>query len=143
MNLELIFCISQTSAGAVILTDIVFWCVIVPFLSISRFKLNMVCALLPYIAYFFFVYSVPLMFCPRIPLKVSNKLLVIYLIIVGTWKYHWLLLICTWWQLMGCMHTLNAIFLLLDTMLNNLVSNTLTGVQHKTKHQFYITLRYM
>lgn len=29
-------------------------------------------------------------------------------------------------QLMGCMHTLNAIFLLLDTMLNNLVSNTLT-----------------
>ncbi|GAU40587.1 hypothetical protein TSUD_36040 [Trifolium subterraneum] len=54
----------QTSAGAVILTDIVFWCVIVPFLSISRFKLNM---------------------------------------------------------LMGCMHTLNAFFLLLDTLLNNLV----------------------
>ncbi|XP_058766749.1 uncharacterized protein LOC131640365 [Vicia villosa] len=53
----------QTSAGAVILTDIVFWCVIVPFLSISRFKLNM---------------------------------------------------------LMGCMHTLNVVFLLLDTMLNNL-----------------------
>ncbi|KAJ1397948.1 hypothetical protein SESBI_31429 [Sesbania bispinosa] len=53
----------QTSAGAVILTDIVFWCVIVPFLSISHFKLNM---------------------------------------------------------LMGCMHTLNAVFLLLDTALNNL-----------------------
>ncbi|XP_004496037.1 uncharacterized protein [Cicer arietinum] len=53
----------QTSAGAVILTDIVFWCVIVPFLSISRFKLNM---------------------------------------------------------LMGCMHTMNALFLLLDTLLNNL-----------------------
>ncbi|XP_057427171.1 uncharacterized protein LOC130720537 isoform X1 [Lotus japonicus] len=53
----------QTSAGAVILTDIVFWGVIVPFLSISRFKLNM---------------------------------------------------------LMGCMHTLNAVFLLLDTALNNL-----------------------
>ncbi|KAK2403386.1 protein rolling protein [Trifolium repens] len=53
----------QTSAGAVILTDIVFWCVIVPFLSISHFKLNM---------------------------------------------------------LMGCMHTLNAFFLLFDTLLNNL-----------------------
>ncbi|XP_020228960.1 uncharacterized protein LOC109809940 isoform X2 [Cajanus cajan] len=53
----------QTSAGAVILTDIVFWCVIVPFLSISHFKLNM---------------------------------------------------------LMGCMHSLNAVFLLLDTALNNL-----------------------
>ncbi|XP_047149330.1 uncharacterized protein LOC124821488 isoform X1 [Vigna umbellata] len=55
--------IYQTSAGAVILTDIVFWCVIVPFLSISHFKLNM---------------------------------------------------------LMGAMHSLNAIFLLLDTALNNL-----------------------
>ncbi|XP_061373617.1 uncharacterized protein LOC133315946 isoform X1 [Gastrolobium bilobum] len=55
--------IYQTSAGAVVLTDIVFWCVIVPFLSISHFKLNM---------------------------------------------------------LMGCMHTLNAVFLLLDTALNNL-----------------------
>lgn len=43
---ELIFCIWQTSAGAVILTDIVFWCVIVPFLSISHFKLNMVSAIL-------------------------------------------------------------------------------------------------
>jgi hypothetical protein len=43
-----IFSIWQTSAGAVILTDIVFWCVIVPFLSISRFKLNMVSLLLPY-----------------------------------------------------------------------------------------------
>ncbi|KAK7356274.1 hypothetical protein VNO80_15542 [Phaseolus coccineus] len=53
----------QTSAGAVILTDIVFWCVIVPFLSISHFKLNM---------------------------------------------------------LMGAMHSLNAVFLLLDTALNNL-----------------------
>lgn len=28
------------------------------------------------------------------------------------------------WQLMGAMHSLNAIFLLLDTALNNLVSNT-------------------
>ncbi|TKY52421.1 hypothetical protein E2542_SST23943 [Spatholobus suberectus] len=53
----------QTSAGAVILTDIVFWCIIVPFLSIAHFKLNL---------------------------------------------------------LMGCMHTLNAVFLLLDTALNNL-----------------------
>ncbi|XP_027367877.1 uncharacterized protein LOC113873770 [Abrus precatorius] len=53
----------QTSAGAVVLTDVVFWCVIVPFLSISHFELNM---------------------------------------------------------LMGCMHTLNAVFLLLDTLLNNL-----------------------
>ncbi|RDX57730.1 hypothetical protein CR513_63006, partial [Mucuna pruriens] len=55
--------IYQTSAGASILTDIVFWCVIVPFLSISHFKLNM---------------------------------------------------------LMGCMHSLNAVFLLLDTALSNL-----------------------
>ncbi|KAK4775540.1 hypothetical protein SAY87_023501 [Trapa incisa] len=31
----------QTSAGAVILTDIVFWCVIVPFLSNARLGLNM------------------------------------------------------------------------------------------------------
>ncbi|KAJ7973119.1 putative Transmembrane protein [Quillaja saponaria] len=53
----------QTCAGAVILTDIVFWCVIVPFLSNSHLGLNV---------------------------------------------------------LMGCMHTLNAVFLLLDTALNNL-----------------------
>ncbi|KAH1227127.1 hypothetical protein GmHk_10G027449 [Glycine max] len=52
-----------TSAGAIILTDIVFWCVIVPFLSISHFQLNM---------------------------------------------------------LMVSMHSLNAVFLLLDTALNNL-----------------------
>lgn len=53
----------QTCAGAVILTDIVFWCVIVPFLSNAHLGLNM---------------------------------------------------------LMGCMHTMNAFFLLLDTSLNSL-----------------------
>lgn len=53
----------QTCAGAVILTDIVFWGVIVPFLSISHLRLN---------------------------------------------------------PLMGCMHSLNAVFLLLETALNNL-----------------------
>ncbi|XP_041022132.1 uncharacterized protein LOC121263350 isoform X2 [Juglans microcarpa x Juglans regia] len=52
----------QTCGGAVILTDIVFWCVIVPFLSIAHVRLN----------------------------------------------------------LMGCMHALNAFFLLLDTSLNSL-----------------------
>ncbi|KAK8650633.1 hypothetical protein V6N13_140265 [Hibiscus sabdariffa] len=55
--------IYQTCAGAVILTDIVFWCVLVPFLSNSHFGLNM---------------------------------------------------------LMGCMHSLNAVFLILDTLLNSL-----------------------
>ncbi|KAK4743796.1 hypothetical protein SAY87_010108 [Trapa incisa] len=55
----------QTSAGAVVLTDIMFWCIIAPFLSIAHVRLN------------------------------------------------WL---------MGCMHTLNAVFLLIDTGLNNLVS---------------------
>ncbi|KAK8611907.1 hypothetical protein V6N13_131945 [Hibiscus sabdariffa] len=55
--------IYQTCAGAVILTDIVFWCVIVPFLSNSRLGVNM---------------------------------------------------------LMGCMHSLNAVFLILDTLLNSL-----------------------
>lgn len=53
----------QTCAGAVIFTDIVFWCVIVPFLSNAHLGLNL---------------------------------------------------------LMGCMHTLNAVFLLLDTTLNSL-----------------------
>ncbi|KAF3436590.1 hypothetical protein FNV43_RR23682 [Rhamnella rubrinervis] len=53
----------QTSAGAVILTDVVFWCIIVPFISNSHLGLNL---------------------------------------------------------LMGCMHTLNAAFLLLDTALNSL-----------------------
>lgn len=53
----------QTCAGAVILTDIVFWCVIVPFLSNSHLGLNV---------------------------------------------------------LMGCMHSLNVFFLLLDTSLNSL-----------------------
>ncbi|TKY61670.1 hypothetical protein E2542_SST11521 [Spatholobus suberectus] len=53
----------QTCAGAVILTDVVFWGVIVPFLSISHLRLN---------------------------------------------------------PLMGCMHSLNAFFLLLETALNNL-----------------------
>ncbi|KAJ0112628.1 hypothetical protein Patl1_00813 [Pistacia atlantica] len=55
--------IYQACAGAVILTDIIFWCVIVPFLSNAHLALNM---------------------------------------------------------LMGCMHTLNAAFLLLDSALNNL-----------------------
>ncbi|KAL6219635.1 hypothetical protein ACLB2K_007394 [Fragaria x ananassa] len=53
----------QTCAGAVVLTDVVFWCVIVPFLSTSHLGLNV---------------------------------------------------------LMGCMHTLNAFFILLDTSLNSL-----------------------
>ncbi|XP_021905850.1 uncharacterized protein LOC110820627 isoform X1 [Carica papaya] len=53
----------QICGGAVIFTDIVFWCVLVPFLSNSHLGLNL---------------------------------------------------------LMGCMHTLNAVFLLLDTALNNL-----------------------
>ncbi|GMY17127.1 Protein rolling protein [Fagus crenata] len=53
----------QTCGGAVIMTDIVFWCVIVPFLSNTHLGLN---------------------------------------------------------TLMGCMHTLNAFFLLLDTSLNSL-----------------------
>ncbi|KAA8543002.1 hypothetical protein F0562_021503 [Nyssa sinensis] len=53
----------QTCAGAVILTDIVFWCIIVPFLSNAHLKVNL---------------------------------------------------------LMGCMHTLNAVFLLLDTSVNSL-----------------------
>ncbi|XP_010270922.1 PREDICTED: uncharacterized protein LOC104607104 [Nelumbo nucifera] len=55
--------IFQTCAGAVILTDVVFWFVIVPFLSIQRFSLNL---------------------------------------------------------LMGCMHSFNLVFLLLDTALNSL-----------------------
>ncbi|KDP28315.1 hypothetical protein JCGZ_14086 [Jatropha curcas] len=55
--------IYQTSAGAVILTDIVFWCIIVPFGSNAHLGLNV---------------------------------------------------------LMGCMHTLNAACLLLDTALNSL-----------------------
>ncbi|KAL3725234.1 hypothetical protein ACJRO7_030272 [Eucalyptus globulus] len=53
----------QTCAGAVVMTDVVFWCVIVPFMSTERLGLNVV---------------------------------------------------------MGCMHTLNAFFLLVDTALNNL-----------------------
>ncbi|WOL15796.1 hypothetical protein Cni_G24577 [Canna indica] len=53
----------QTSAGAVVLTDIVFWGLLVPFLSVQHFKLDL---------------------------------------------------------LMGCMHTLNFVFLLLDTALNSL-----------------------
>uniref|UniRef100_A0A5B7BU88 Transmembrane protein n=1 Tax=Davidia involucrata TaxID=16924 RepID=A0A5B7BU88_DAVIN len=55
--------IYQTCAGAVILTDIVFWCIIVPFLTDENFHVNL---------------------------------------------------------LMGCMHTLNAVFLLLDSTLNSL-----------------------
>ncbi|CAL9781968.1 unnamed protein product [Musa acuminata subsp. burmannicoides] len=53
----------QTSAGAVVLTDIVFWVLLVPYLSSINFRLNVI---------------------------------------------------------MGCMHSLNAVFLLLDTFLNNL-----------------------
>ncbi|KAK1316594.1 hypothetical protein QJS10_CPA05g00131 [Acorus calamus] len=55
--------IYQTCAGAVLLTDIVFWCVIVPFLSNGHLRLSM---------------------------------------------------------FMGCMHSLNLVFLLIDTALNNL-----------------------
>ncbi|KAH9786956.1 protein rolling protein [Citrus sinensis] len=56
----------QTCGGAVLLTDIVFWCVIVPFLSDAHLGLN---------------------------------------------------------TLIACMHTLNAVFLLLDTALNSLLLN--------------------
>lgn len=35
--------------------------------------------------------------------------------------------LCFSWQLMGCMHTLNLVFLLLDTALNSLVDYVLTG----------------
>ncbi|THU43869.1 hypothetical protein C4D60_Mb02t01360 [Musa balbisiana] len=59
----------QTSAGAVVLTDVIFWVLIVPFLSTAHFELN---------------------------------------------------------AIMGCMHTLNAVFLLVDTFLNNLVMCGLT-----------------
>ncbi|KAK1318800.1 hypothetical protein QJS10_CPB04g01069 [Acorus calamus] len=55
--------IYQTCAGAVLLTDIVFWCVIIPFMSSDQFKLTL---------------------------------------------------------LMGCMHSLNLVFLLIDTALNSL-----------------------
>ncbi|XP_057734019.1 uncharacterized protein LOC130949267 [Arachis stenosperma] len=54
----------QTSAGAVVLTDTVFWGLIFPFMSISHYKLNML--------------------------------------------------------IMGLMHSMNVVFLLLDTALNNL-----------------------
>ncbi|KAI4329825.1 hypothetical protein MLD38_028168 [Melastoma candidum] len=53
----------QAAAGAVVFTDIIFWCLIVPFLSTVRLGLN---------------------------------------------------------PLMGCMHTMNAFFMLLDTSLNSL-----------------------
>ncbi|KAA8549035.1 hypothetical protein F0562_000719 [Nyssa sinensis] len=55
--------IYQTSAGAAILTDIVFWCILVPFMTDDNFRVNL---------------------------------------------------------LMGCMHSLNAGFLLLDSILNSL-----------------------
>ncbi|XP_009603331.1 uncharacterized protein [Nicotiana tomentosiformis] len=55
--------IYQTSAGAVMLTDIVFWCLLLPFMTGENFKLTL---------------------------------------------------------LIGCMHSVNAIFLLLDSVLNNL-----------------------
>lgn len=41
--------------------------------------------------------------------------------LLSLWIDWWLTCICTW-QLMCCMHTLNAAFLLLDTSLNSLVS---------------------
>ncbi|KAJ6723285.1 hypothetical protein OIU74_007784 [Salix koriyanagi] len=55
--------IYQTCAGAIVLTDIVFWCLIVPFLSNTHLGLN---------------------------------------------------------ALMGCIHSFNAVFIVLDTLLNNL-----------------------
>ncbi|GJS02185.1 hypothetical protein Tco_0318693 [Tanacetum coccineum] len=57
----------QTCAGAVVLTDIVFWCLLLPFQTGDNFKLTL---------------------------------------------------------LIGCMHSVNAVFLLLDSALNSLVSNS-------------------
>ncbi|THU55943.1 hypothetical protein C4D60_Mb11t11970 [Musa balbisiana] len=62
-SVKLFHSLEQTSAGAVALTDIVFWGLLVPFLSVEHFKLDL---------------------------------------------------------LMGCMHSLNFVFLLLDTALNSL-----------------------
>ncbi|RZC88234.1 hypothetical protein C5167_016037 [Papaver somniferum] len=59
--------IYQTSAGAAVLTDIVFWCLLVPFPSSDNFKVDLIA---------------------------------------------------------GCMHSLNLVFLLLDTALNSRVSMT-------------------
>ncbi|KAK9202032.1 hypothetical protein WN944_017241 [Citrus x changshan-huyou] len=63
----------QTCGGAVLLTDIVFWCVIVPFLSDAHLGLN------------------------TVSVHFSRTV-----------------------SLIACMHTLNAVFLLLDTALNSL-----------------------
>ncbi|KAF5732058.1 hypothetical protein HS088_TW18G00747 [Tripterygium wilfordii] len=67
----------QTCAGAVILTDVVFWCVIVPFLSNAHLGLNV---------------------------------------------------------LMGCMHTLNVVFLLIDTALNSLAGIVRTRDSARKQH---------
>ncbi|CAI9289562.1 unnamed protein product [Lactuca saligna] len=58
----------QTCAGAVVLTDLVFWCLLLPFQSVDGFKLTL---------------------------------------------------------LIGCMHSLNVVFLLLDSALNNLFERLL------------------
>lgn len=50
-KLILIFLEIQTCAGAVVMTDVIFWCVIVPFMSTERLGLNMVSA--------FFMYTMP------------------------------------------------------------------------------------
>lgn len=39
---------------------------------------------------------------------------------------------------MGCMHTLNAVFLLLDTALNSLVSITITLLRSSRNSYFYV-----
>jgi hypothetical protein len=51
--LKLMFDFQQTCAGAVMLTDIVFWCILVPFLLGEQFHLTLVSVHLYYLSFYF------------------------------------------------------------------------------------------
>lgn len=86
--LELMNYFSQTCGGAVILTDIVFWCVIVPFLSDAHVGLNLVRVHFwkPFYCSFIEEMFSKLLMCIFFPLILSSTLCRW----VNNWNYpHW------------------------------------------------------
>ncbi|KAK3034662.1 hypothetical protein RJ639_033617 [Escallonia herrerae] len=76
--------IYHACAGAVMLTDVVFWCLLLPFMLGETFRLTLILINSPSC---FTIIEIDLVFI---------------------------------WQLIGCMHSLNAVFLLVDSALNSL-----------------------
>ncbi|XP_026446355.1 uncharacterized protein LOC113346999 [Papaver somniferum] len=91
----LMLTVYQTSAGAVLLTDIVFWCILVPFLTADTFRVTRYMACMHSLNFVFFLLDVAL---NKLPFHSFG--LVYFLIWSGAYTvFQWILHACgfTWW----------------------------------------------